>query len=119
MLREAGFEMRAYDPIYRDDPSALDGPYDFITCTEVAEHLHRPRDELERLRSLLRPGGLLVIQTRLAVGDEAFADWPYRRDPTHVAFYARRSFEWLARLWNARLEIHGHDVVSLETARDA
>lgn len=113
MLEEHGYRMRAYDPFYRPDPAPLALTYDFITCTEVAEHLHRPLREFGRLRALLRPGGLLVVQTRLAVDDAAFAEWSYCRDPTHVSFYDVESFGWLARLWGAELEVHGHDVVSL------
>ncbi|MDX1346514.1 MAG: class I SAM-dependent methyltransferase, partial [Sedimenticolaceae bacterium] len=57
MFEEQGHRVRLYDPFYAPDESALREQYDFITATEVAEHLHRPAFELERLWSLLRPGG--------------------------------------------------------------
>ena len=35
--------------------------YDVVTFWQAFEHMHRPREVLETVRSLLRPGGLLVI----------------------------------------------------------
>jgi 2-polyprenyl-3-methyl-5-hydroxy-6-metoxy-1,4-benzoquinol methylase len=64
MLAEAGFEMSLYDPQFAPDRSVLTREGDFITATEVLEHLHRPAAELERLWSLLRPGGWLAVMTR-------------------------------------------------------
>lgn len=40
MLADAGHPMTLYDPLFRPDPSALAATYDFVTCTEVAEHFH-------------------------------------------------------------------------------
>jgi hypothetical protein len=42
MLAEAGHAMALYDPFFRPDPAALERDYDFITCTETAEHFHHP-----------------------------------------------------------------------------
>ena len=38
MLRAAGHAMTLYDPFFAPDPAALARTYDFVTCTEVAEH---------------------------------------------------------------------------------
>jgi hypothetical protein len=85
-----------YDPVYRHEPSSLEeGAFDVITCTEVAEHFRRPREELERLQSLLRPGGgRLVLQTSFVVPLERFDRWAYQRDPTHLVFYSEESLRW-------------------------
>ena len=64
MMVEAGHLVALYDPIYVPDISVLEGHYDFVTCTEVAEHFHDPAREFERLDALLRPGGWLGIMTR-------------------------------------------------------
>ena len=67
MLREAGHEMALYDPVYYPDTAPLQARYDFVTCTEVAEHFHAPAQEFDRMGALLRPGGL-------AGGDDLLSD---------------------------------------------
>lgn len=113
MFAEAGFEMALYDPFYAPDAGALARDYDFITATEVVEHLHRPGQTLGRLWTRLRPGGCLGIMTKLAREPRAFAHWHYIRDPTHVVFFSRESFGWLAARLGATLEIIDPDVILL------
>lgn len=87
MLREAGHSVALYDPFFAPDRSVLNTTYDFITCTEVAEHFHTPAAEFRRLNGLLKPGGWLALMTCFQTDDARFAQWHYRRDPTHVVFY--------------------------------
>ncbi|CAN5687177.1 class I SAM-dependent methyltransferase [soil metagenome] len=98
MLAERGFPTRTHDPFFAPDPEALAGAdrYDFITCTETAEHLFEPGPEFERLARLIRPGGWLAVMTELVPHDVPFASWYYARDPTHVVFYRETSLDWLA-----------------------
>ncbi|WP_209427412.1 class I SAM-dependent methyltransferase, partial [Pararhodobacter sp. SW119] len=63
MLREVGHEVALFDPFFAPDPAPLSAVYDFVTCTETAEHFHDARAELARLRGLVRPGGWLAIMT--------------------------------------------------------
>lgn len=114
MLEEAGHRVTLYDRFYADDPAVLVGQYDFITATEVAEHLRDPGPELERLWGLLRPGGVLGLMTKLVIDLEAFSRWHYKNDQTHVCFFSRDTFAWLAARWGAALTIHGQDVILLE-----
>ena len=95
MLRERGFEVTDYDPIFLNDATALSRTYDFIVATEVLEHLRRPADDLARLDGLLKPGGLLGATTCVLEDDAAFADWWYRKDFTHVAFYRPETLAWI------------------------
>lgn len=97
MLEAAGHRVRLHDPFFRPDPAALEARYDFITLSEVAEHLHWPNAIFRRLLGLLRPGGLLAVMTSLGIDDARFADWHYRRDPTHVVFFRPATFRYLAR----------------------
>lgn len=118
MLAEAGHHVAIYDPFYAPDASLMDenhaAHYDFITATEVVEHLHRPGRELERLWGCLKPGGLLGIMTKRVRAREAFARWHYKNDPTHVCFFATATFEHLAGEWQAELIVAGADVVIFE-----
>lgn len=115
MFEEQGHDVTIYDYFYADNNSVFKKSYDFITATEVLEHLFHPDEELTRLWNCLRPGGYFGIMTKLAVDDKAtFANWHYRRDSTHVTFYTKETFQWLANHWNAHLEFHGNQVIILQ-----
>ena len=114
MLSERGFVMDIYDPLYFNDESLLENRYDFITCTEVVEHFHSPRDEFARLDSLLRPGGWLAIMTSWLTDEIDFSRWHYPRDPTHVCFYAQQTFIYWAQRRNWHIEIPDTNVVLLQ-----
>ncbi|MBC7133126.1 MAG: class I SAM-dependent methyltransferase [Roseovarius sp.] len=113
MLREAGHPMAVYDPFYAPDPAPLARRYDFVTCTEVAEHFHRPAEEFDHLGALLRPGGLLAVMTRFQTDDARFGGWHYRKDPTHVVFYRPETFAVIAAQRGWSCEIVARDVAFL------
>lgn len=117
MLEEAGHDVALYDPFYAPNLHLLrvgaGRPYDFITASEVLEHLQRPRFELDRLWACLRPGGWLGVMTKLALGPEEFAQWHYKNDSTHVVFFSAATFRWLADRWSADLTFIGQDVMLL------
>ncbi|WP_227663398.1 class I SAM-dependent methyltransferase [Marinobacter halophilus] len=118
MLEQAGFGMALYDPFFHPDRSVLERRYDFITCTEVVEHLHRPAEVFRQLDALVKPGGWLAIMTCFQADDDRFNHWHYRRDPTHVVFYREETFAWLADHYGWRLEIPRKDVVLLQKAQN-
>lgn len=97
MACEAGFPCSCYDPFFDPVRERLCRQYDFITCSESAEHFHDPLREFTVLRDCLRPGGWLGIMTERRPALPDFADWYYLKDPTHVCFYAEETFSWLAR----------------------
>lgn len=113
MLREAGHDMAIFDPFFAPDPAPLSAVYDFVTCTETAEHFHDPAGDFSRLRDLVRPGGWLAVMTCFQTDDDRFANWHYRKDPTHVVFYRAETFEHLARQWGWRCEMPAKDVALL------
>ncbi|PKQ13451.1 MAG: methyltransferase type 12 [Alphaproteobacteria bacterium HGW-Alphaproteobacteria-1] len=113
MLREAGHGMAVYDPFYAPDPTPLTATYDFVTCTEVAEHFHAPAVEFDRLGALLRPGGLLAVMTCFQTEDARFETWHYRKDPTHVVFYRAETFGIIAAMRGWECEIVAKDVAFL------
>ena len=114
MMREAGHSVALYDPFFRPDPEPLARQYDFVTCTEVAEHFHRPAEEFDRLFSIVRPGGWLGVMTCFQTEDSAFAGWHYRRDPTHVVFYREATLRTIAagRGWSC--EVPAKDVALMQ-----
>lgn len=94
----------------------MSGQYDFITCTEAAEHFHHPAAEFGRLAPLPAPGGWLALMTSFLNDDVQFAQWHYRRDPTHVVFYRPATFRHLARLYGWQCEIPCPNVALLHKA---
>jgi len=109
MFEEVGHSVTIYDYYYARNPSVLERQYDFITATEVLEHLHNPGKELDRVWSCLKLGGNLGVMTKLALDRERFARWHYKDDPTHVCFFSRVTFEWLANQWQAELSFVDKD----------
>ncbi len=105
IFAERNHPTQYYDPIYFPEHVLLKQQYEFVSAIEVAEHFHQPADMFARLDGLLLPGGHLGIMTYLMDDDEAFANWWYRRDSTHVCFYKRETLEWIAhwRAWEVRL----------------
>ncbi len=111
MFEEIGHTVTIYDYFYAKSTVALQQTYDFITATEVVEHLHDPATILWQLWTLLKPGGYLGLMTKLVRDQEAFATWHYKNDLTHVCFFSRATFEWLADQWQADLRFFGNDVM--------
>lgn len=113
LLEEAGHRVNLYDPFYFNDPQLLEETYDFITATEVLEHLQDPGTVFATLFDRLKPGGWLGIMTGLIIDRQAFQNWHYIRDLTHICFYSRDTFEYLARQFNADILFAGNNVILL------
>ena len=113
MLREAGMRVDLYDVFFARDTGPFSRRYQWITATEVVEHLHRPGPELARLWSMLLPGGWLAVMTKLVRDRQSFAGWHYIRDPTHVCFFSRQTWRWWAGQAGAGLHFEGADVILL------
>jgi SAM-dependent methyltransferase len=114
MLREAGHAVALYDPFFHADPAPLSCCYDFVTCTEAAEHFHHPAAEFDRLMGLVRPGGWLGVMTCFLTEAASFRNWHYRKDPTHVVFYDERTLRRLATLRGWSCDIPVKDVALMQ-----
>jgi SAM-dependent methyltransferase len=114
MLREAGHDVAAYDPFFYSDPKPLERCYDFVTCSEVAEHFFKPAEEFDKLSKLLRPGGWLAIMTCFQTDDAMFAGWHYRKDPTHVVFYREETLRHIAECRGWSCVIPAKDVALMQ-----
>lgn len=110
MLRAAGHGVRLYDPFFHPDTDALQAHYGFITCTEVIEHFHTPAHEFRQLDAMLQPGGWLALMTGFQTDDARFAQWHYRRDPTHVVFYREATLAHIARRLGWQMTVPGRNV---------
>ncbi|GIR87666.1 MAG: hypothetical protein CM15mP86_11250 [Gammaproteobacteria bacterium] len=84
--------------------------YDFISCTEVVEHLFDPAKTLNLIDLILKKW---MVRSHDKIYDKSiiFEDWYYRKDPTHVAFYSKQTLETIADMMDWKCEIHSDNVV--------
>ena len=113
MLEQQGHKMNLYDAYYYPDSSVLDASYDFITATEVIEHLYHPDKVWQQWLNLVKSGGWIGLMTKMVIDVEAFASWHYKNDLTHVVFFSRKTFHYLAERDQLQLEFIGNDVILL------
>lgn len=117
ILGDHGLHVTNYDPFFHPDRVALTQSYDFVTCSETAEHFHHPGAEFARLDRLIRPGGWLGVMTCRPDADTDLTTWWYRRDPTHVAFYADATMAWIAGHFGWVLELPSATVALFQKSR--
>lgn len=111
ILEEHGHHVELYDPFYANNPSVLNKTYDFICATEVVEHLREPQQVFTTLFKLVNQGGWLGVMTKLVSDHQSFSTWHYIRDMTHICFYHRSTFVYIAKRFNANLYFSGQDVI--------
>ena len=105
--------MAIYDPFYAPDAGVLTQTFDFITATEVVEHLSQPGQVLTQLAGQLVPDGYLGLMTKRVSTPDAFARWHYISDPTHISFFSEETFRWWAQKQCLVVEFPGPDTVIL------
>lgn len=114
MLEEQGYKINLFDPYYAPQPENLRRTYDFVTCTEAIEHFYNPGEEWELLLSLVKPGGWLGIMTKLIDNREDLKASHYIKDETHVSFFSRQTFRYLAKRDGLKAECIGDNVILLQ-----
>jgi 2-polyprenyl-6-hydroxyphenyl methylase/3-demethylubiquinone-9 3-methyltransferase len=84
--------------LYDDLAATYGDTWDVVIATEVIEHLYSPRQFLGRVRSLLRPGGALILSTpyhgylknlALAVAGHMDQHFTALWDGGHIKFWSR------------------------------
>ena len=110
MFEENGCRMNVYDHFYAKDEAVLTESYDFVTSTEVIEHLYDPKSILDSLVNMLKPRGLLALLTQVYPSKDDFASWYYKNDPTHVCFFSIETMRYLEKRWDISLEILGKEI---------
>ncbi|WP_261834467.1 class I SAM-dependent methyltransferase [Vibrio ishigakensis] len=117
MMRERGHNVDLYDLYYYPHSEVLQKQYDFVMATEVIEHLYQPDEVWQQWLSLLKLGAYLGLMTKLVKDVEAFSTWHYKNDQTHVLFFSRATFEYLAERDSLDLEFIGNDVILLRKSK--
>jgi len=111
MLKECGHSVDLYDKFYAKNDIIFEKQYDFITASEVVEHLKQPMIELNRLMDLLKSNGVLAIMTQILTPQIDFNQWYYKNDPSHIGFFSEKALNFLAGNWQAELNVISERVV--------
>ena len=114
LIRQYGHSVALYDPLYTNDRTVLEKKYDFISATEVVEHFRCPDKEFTQLFQMLVPGGYLGLMTKMVKDVAAFKTWHYIRDLTHIAFYSKDTFAYIAWRFGAHVNFTADDVIFLQ-----
>lgn len=86
------------------------GFFDVVTMFDVFEHLHSPKADLKKIKSMLKPDGLLVIET----GDTGSTwakifgkRWTFFNPPQHVYYYNKENIRYI-------LEQIGYEILEIK-----
>ena len=109
-----GHKLNQYDPFFAPDHSLLKQEYDFISCYRVFEHFRFPSREWTLLCQLLKPGAWLAINTKLLTDLNGFGKWHHKNNLSHVSFYQRATFEFLAEQAGFKLLFATNDLILVQ-----
>ena len=124
-LSVAGWDVLAIDPMAPPGPifrrlllenlDLWEGPFDAVVAVRSLHHIRELDRALDKIRSLLRPGGLLAVEEfAWDLADEPTLDWlaEQRRSHDPGAAPTREAF---AAEWEAEhLGLHGYDTLRRE-----
>ena len=111
MLEDFGHSVVLYDKFYAKNDVVFEEQYDFITASEVVEHLRQPMAELNRLMGLLKNNGILAIMTQILTPQVDFSQWYYKNDPSHIGFFSEKALNCLAKKWQLELYVISERVI--------
>ncbi len=115
LLRDKDYSVEIYDPFFANDQEKLKRTYDYIVSCEVIEHFHHPREEFQRLKSMLKPAGTLYLMTKLYEESINFDLWNYKNDPTHVFIYHKDALEYIKKTYGFTQMIIEKDLIIFRT----
>jgi len=114
LLEQAGRKVENFDPFFFPD-KWQSSEYDFITCSECAEHFYDPDKEFQTLSDLLNENGVMAVMTEKHDKAGSFSDWYYIKDPTHVFFYSSQTFQYIGEKYNLKVREISDRVTLLTT----
>lgn len=114
LLKRRGYKVSLYDIYFHNKKENLNATYDLVISTEVFEHLSDPLNIFENIiRNCVKKSGYIALMTRMHPNNnQKFKNWYYKTDETHIGFFSKETFEFLAQKLNLKiLFIDTHDTV--------
>jgi hypothetical protein len=119
LLKELNFlEVSIYDPFYANDSLMLQRKYNLVTSVEVVEHFSNPQQSWQKLGSLVKSKGSLLLMTQMTDNVNSLKDWHYLRDATHVVFYCQETMAWIAQEFSLKVQRGEQDISFLKEAKN-
>lgn len=87
-------------PVTLENADLPPASFDVVTLFDVIEHLRDPRAAIARVHELLRPGGLVVIETgdrEALLARVCGRRWYYYDPPQHLTYFNQRSLVAMLR----------------------
>ena len=125
-LSVAGWDVLAIDPMAPPGPifrrlllenlDLWEGPFDAVVAGRSLHHIRELDRALDKIRSLLRPDGLLAVEEfAWDLADEPTLDWLAEQRRSHDPRAAPPTREAFAAEWEAEhLGLHGYDTLRRE-----
>jgi hypothetical protein len=111
LMAEEGFAVTNYDLHFANNTNLVNQKFDFLTCIETAEHFRDPKTEWVTIFNLVKRGGWLGIMTELLTESVDFSSWYYKGDPTHICYYFKETFVWLAQKFRVKASFYGSSII--------
>lgn len=113
VLKDQDYEVVSYDPIfYPINFEERVNQVDAVFCSEAIEHSYEPLPTFRQMNRVLKNDGWITLRTAFHPGAEAFNDWWYKDDATHVGFFSEKTLEQVAETLGWKIQhIHSPYVV--------
>lgn len=74
--------------------------FDLVTCIHVVEHIRKPKKFISQLLKLIKPGGILFIETPNSDSHLLYVekgDYTFLIPPDHLWLFSKNSFKYLCK----------------------
>ena len=92
----------SYDPFFFDEELESQ-VFKTVYASECFEHFNDPNKTISRIKSLMTKDSTLAVRTELYNIEDSIREWWYFKDPTHVCFYTKQTFDWIAKEYDFQL----------------
>lgn len=88
-------KLNIYQENFLDWDQNFQNQFDVITLWATIEHLHRPKETLKKIKSHLKPGGVLILSTCRygLLAKLSGLSWRYLNVPEHLYYYSYKGLK--------------------------